>query len=71
VFCSFPVETGSRRWRKEDPPMNKQEMIKKKYDDFSRQMLKELEEQHGKEWIEKNRKKLERDREYFESLNLL
>jgi hypothetical protein len=34
-------------------------------------VLKDLEKKHGKKWIEDNREMLEKDRKYFQSLNLL
>jgi len=51
--------------------VNKQDIIKKKYDDFNKKVLKKLEAEHGKQWIKDNWEMLEKDRKLFEASNLL
>ena len=51
--------------------MNEHDSIEKAYEDFHQETLKKLEAEHGKEWVEKNRAKLQRDFEVFKASNLL
>lgn len=57
--------------------MNKEEKEQKKvetddvYEKFNKEVLKKLEKEHGKQWTKDNWKMLEKDRKFFESMNLL
>jgi len=51
--------------------MPKQPTIEEKYEAFRLEGLKKLEAQHGKEWVEVNKAKLQKDFEIFKALNLL
>lgn len=51
--------------------MNEHDSIEEKYEEFRLEGLKKLEAEHGKEWIEKNKAKLQKDFEIFKAANLL